>query len=278
MTARFRLSRQHAAAALRWSVVAAGGIVMIVPVATMLAASFKDAGAIYDATFLPRAPTLANYRQLLGSEQFLIWLANSFGLAVFATTSNLFFDSLVGYTLARLRFRGRSLIFVVILSTVMVPTEMLIIPWYGLARSLGWLDSYWGIVFPGMMTAFGTFLMRQFFLTVPEDFLEAARIDGLGEFRIWWEVALPMVTPALSAVAIFTFLGNWTAFLWPLIVTTTDRLCTLPVGLASFAAEQETHWELIMTGASIATLPALAVFLLFRRFIVRGVLLAGLKG
>ncbi len=272
------LSRRQALATLRWIVAAAGGIAMIVPVATMLAASFKDASAIYDPTFLPRAPTLANYRELLSNGQFLIWLANSFGLAVFATASNLFFDSLVGYTLARLRFRGRSLIFVAILSTVMVPTEMLVIPWYGLARSLGWLDTYWGIVFPGMMTAFGTFLMRQFFLTVPEDFLEAARVDGLGEFRIWWEVALPMVTPALSAVAIFTFLGNWTAFLWPLIVTTSQRLYTLPVGLASFAAEQETHWELVVTGASIATLPALAVFLLFRRFIVRGVLLAGLKG
>ncbi len=278
MTVRPRHSRRQVLAVLRWTLAAAGGIAMIVPVATMLAASFKGASAIYDPTFLPRAPTVANYRQLLSNGQFLTWLANSFGLAVFATTSNLFFDSLVGYTLARLRFRGRDLIFVAILSTVMVPTEMLIIPWYGLARSLGWLNTYWGIVFPGMMTAFGTFLMRQFFLTIPEDFLEAARIDGLGEFRIWWEVALPMVTPALSAVAIFTFLGNWTAFLWPLIVTTSQHLYTLPVGLASFAAEQETHWELVMTGASIATLPALAVFLLFRRFIVRGVLLAGLKG
>ena len=278
MTARPRRPRDRALAMLCWALAAAGGIAMIIPVATMLSASLKDASAIYDPAFLPRAPTLANYRELLSNGQFLTWLANSFGLATFATTSNLFFDSLVGYTLARLRFRGRDLVFVTILSTVMVPTEMLVIPWYSLARSLGWLDSYWGIVFPGMMTAFGTFLMRQFFLTVPEDFLEAARIDGLGEFHIWWEVALPMVTPALSAVAIFTFLGNWTAFLWPLIVTTSQRLYTLPVGLASFAAEQETHWELVMTGASIATLPALAIFLLFRRYIVRGVLLTGLKG
>lgn len=129
-----------------------------------------------------------------------------------------------------------------------------------------------------MMTAFGTFLMKQFFDTIPNDFLEAARIDGLNEFQIWWKVAMPLVTPALSALAIFTFLGNWTAFFWPLIVTTSKELYTLPVGLSSFAVEQSIQWELIMTGAAIATLPTLIVFLVLQRYIVRGVMLAGLKG
>ena len=129
-----------------------------------------------------------------------------------------------------------------------------------------------------MMTAFGTFLMKQFFETVPNDFLEAARIDGLNEFQIWWKVAMPLVTPALSALAIFTFLGNWTAFFWPLIVTTSRELYTLPVGLSSFAVEQSIQWEMIMTGAALATLPTLLVFLVLQRYIVRGVILAGLKG
>jgi len=133
-------------------------------------------------------------------------------------------------------------------------------------------------MFPGMMTAFGTFLMKQFFETVPNDFLEAARVDGLNEFAIFWRVAMPLVTPALSALAIFTFLGNWTAFIWPLIVTTSKELYTLPVGLSSFAVEQAIQWELIMTGAALATLPTLAVFLVLQRYIVRGVVLAGLKG
>jgi multiple sugar transport system permease protein len=133
-------------------------------------------------------------------------------------------------------------------------------------------------MFPGMMTAFGTFLMKQFFETVPNDFIEAARVDGLNEFQIWWKVALPLVTPALSALAIFTFLGNWTAFFWPLIVTTSKELYTLPVGLSSFAVEQSIQWEMIMTGAAIATLPTLIVFLVLQRYIVRGVMLAGLKG
>jgi multiple sugar transport system permease protein len=129
-----------------------------------------------------------------------------------------------------------------------------------------------------MMTAFGTFLMKQFFETVPDDFIEAARMDGLNEFTIWWKIAMPLVTPALSALAIFTFLGNWTAFFWPLISTTSKELYTLPVGLTSFAVEQAIQWEMIMTGAAIATIPTLVVFLVLQRYIVRGVMLAGLKG
>jgi multiple sugar transport system permease protein len=120
--------------------------------------------------------------------------------------------------------------------------------------------------------------MKQFFETVPDDFLEAARIDGLNEFTIWWKVAMPLVMPAVSALAIFTFLGNWTAFFWPLIVTTSKELYTLPVGLSSFAVEQSIQWEMIMTGAALATIPTLLVFLVLQRFIVRGVMLAGLKG
>jgi multiple sugar transport system permease protein len=133
-------------------------------------------------------------------------------------------------------------------------------------------------MFPGMMTAFGTFLMKQFFETVPDDFLEAARVDGLNEFTIFWKIAMPMVVPAVSALAIFSFLGNWTAFFWPLIVTTSRDLYTLPVGLSSFAVEQSIQWEMIMTGAALATIPTLVVFLVLQRFIVRGVMLAGLKG
>jgi multiple sugar transport system permease protein len=215
---------------------------------------------------------------VLADGTFLRWFGNSTLVATAVTISNVFFDSLVGYTLAKFEFRGRYFVFIAILSTLMIPTEMLVIPWYLMSSKLGWLDSYWGIMFPGMMTAFGTFLMKQFFETVPNDFIEAARVDGLNEFQIWWKVAMPLVTPALSALAIFTFLGNWTAFFWPLIVTTSKELYTLPVGLSSFAVEQSIQWEMIMTGAAIATLPTLIVFLVLQRYIVRGVMLAGLKG
>ena len=207
-----------------------------------------------------------------------MWFLNSLVTSALVTVSVLFFDSLIGYTLAKFTFRGRSFVFIAILTTLMIPTEMLVVPWYIMAKNFGWLNSYWGIMFPGMMTGFGVFLMRQFFSGVPDDYIHAARIDGLSEFQIWWQVAMPLVTPALSALAIFTFLGNWTAFLWPLIATNDRALYTVPVGLASFSGEYLTEWELIMAGATIATLPTLVVFVVFQRYIIRGVVLAGLKG
>jgi multiple sugar transport system permease protein len=263
---------------ITWTLLFIGGLIMISPIAFMFSTSLKTADQVYDLRLIPAAPTLSNYIAVLADGRFMRWFFNSSLVAVLVTLSNCFFDSLVGYTLAKFEFRGRYFIFLAILSTLMIPTEMLVIPWYLMSSQLGWLDSYWGIMFPGMMTAFGTFLMKQFFETVPNDFLEAARVDGLNEFQIWWKVAMPLVTPALSALAIFTFLGNWTAFFWPLIVTTSKELYTLPVGLSSFAVEQSIQWEMIMTGAAIATLPTLIIFLVLQRYIVRGVMLAGLKG
>jgi len=263
---------------IAWTLLFIGGLITIAPLLYMFSTSLKSAGQVYDLRLIPAAPTLDNYIRVLSDGRFLRWFINSLVVATTVTVSNVFFDSLVGYTLAKFEFRGRYLVFLAILSTLMIPTEMLVIPWYLMSSQLGWLDTYWGIMFPGMMTAFGTFLMKQFFETVPNDFLEAARVDGLNEFTIWWKIAMPMVTPALSALAIFTFLGNWTAFFWPLIVVTSPENYTLPVGLSSFAVEQSIQWEMIMTGAALATIPTLIVFLVLQRFIVRGVMLAGLKG
>ncbi|MDH3663546.1 MAG: carbohydrate ABC transporter permease, partial [Alphaproteobacteria bacterium] len=244
----------------------------------MFSTSLKFPHEVYNLKIIPDEPTFENYLFLYENSRFLLWFFNSILIATLTTLSVVFFDSLVGYVLCKFDFRGRHLVFIAILSTLMIPTEMLVIPWYVMAKNFGWLDSYWGIAFPGLMTGFGTFLMKQFFESVPDDFLHAARIDGLNEFQIWWEVAMPLVTPALSALAIFVFLGNWTAFIWPLIVTNSQELYTVPVGLASFSGEFTTEWELIMTGATVATLPTLLVFVIFQKYIVRGVMLAGLKG
>lgn len=277
---RAQAPRKKASAAqfIRWVLLFGGGIVMVMPLAYMISTSLKWPWEVYEIGLIPQEPTLENYTYVLADGRFLGWFVNSLIIATLTTLSALFFDSLVGYTLCKFRFRGRYIVFIAILSTLMIPTEMLVIPWYMMSQSFGWLDSYWGIMFPGLMTAFGVFLMKQFFETVPDDFLEAARIDGLNEFQIWWQVAMPMVKPALAALAIFIFLGNWTAFLWPLIVTTSPSLYTLPVGLASFGDEADVAWELIMTGAAISTLPTLIFFLIFQRFIIRGVVMAGLKG
>jgi multiple sugar transport system permease protein len=163
------------------------------------------------------------------------------------------------------------------MSTLMVPTEMLIIPWYLMSAQLKWLNTYWSIMFPGLITAFGIFMMRQFFEGVPDELLEAARIDGLNELGIYARIALPLVMPAVSALAIFTFLGNWNAFLWPVIIVSNKELVTLPVGLAMFTTENNPEWERIMTAASLGTVPVLAVFMVFQRQIIEGINLSGLK-
>jgi multiple sugar transport system permease protein len=263
---------------IRWTLLFMGGVVMVMPIVYMISTSLKWPNEIYNLQIIPDEPTLENYIFVLEDGRFYNWFFNSLIIATITTVSAVLFDSIVGYTLCKFRFRGRFFVFVAILSTLMIPTEMLVIPWYLMAKNFGWLDSYWGIMFPGVMTAFGTFLMKQFFESVPDDFLEAARIDGLNEFQIWWSVAMPLVTPALSALAIFIFLGNWTAFIWPLIVTNSPELYTLPVGLTTFSVEQQVEWERIMTGAALATIPTLIVFLVFQRYIIRGVVMAGLKG
>ena len=263
---------------IRWLLLFAGGIVMVMPIAYMISTSLKWPWEVYNVNLIPEEPTIENYTYVLEDGRFYWWFVNSMIISTLTTISALFFDSLVGYTLCKFKFPGRTLVFIAILSTLMIPTEMLVIPWYLMSQQFGWLDSYWGIMFPGLMTAFGVFLMKQFFESVPDDFIEAARIDGLNEFQIWWTVAMPLVKPALAALAIFIFLGNWTAFLWPLIVTNSTDMYTLPVGLAGFGDEADVAWELIMTGAAISTIPTLVVFLIFQRFIIRGVVMAGLKG
>lgn len=254
------------------------GLAMLFPFAWMLSTSFKPAPDIYSFTLIPTQPTLDNYVTALTKFPFARWFGNSLLTAGVTTVSVAFFDSLTGYVLAKLQFPLKSVIFVAILCTLMVPTEMLIIPWYILSVDYHWTDSYWGIIFPGVISAFGVFLMRQFMQGVPDELLDAGRIDGLGEFGLYWRIALPLVKPALAALCILTFLGNWNAFLWPLIVIQDPLMRTLPVGLSQFSyGEAGSRWELIMTGASLATVPVLIVFALFQRQIIRGIALSGLK-
>ncbi|GIV78612.1 carbohydrate ABC transporter permease [Litorilinea aerophila] len=258
-----------------------GAAVMIVPFLWMLLTSLKPATELVQFSFLPKQPTLENYRLVLTTSSFGRWYFNSLLIATISTLSVAFFDSLVGYTLNKFEFPGKNIIFLGILATLMVPTEMLIIPWYTMSVQWGWHQGamqYWGIVFPGVITAVGIFLMRQFFDGVPNELLDAARMDGLHEFGIWWRVAMPLVKPALAALCIFNFIGNWNAYLWPLIIASARAYYTLPVGLSFFRGESTTQWEKIMTGASLATVPLLIVFIIFQRQIIKGIALTGLKG
>ncbi len=255
-------------------------VTMVFPFLWMLLSSFKDATQIFQLRLFPERPTLDNYSFILLSNhsRFPHWFLNSAIVAVCTTCSVLFFDSLLGYTLSKFSFPGKKAIFLLIISTLMIPTEMLVIPWYALSRALKWGNTYWGIMFPGMISAFGVFLMRQFMSTIPDDLIDAARIDGRGELGIFLTVVMPLVTPALATLAIFNFIGNWNAFLWPLIIASKPAMFTLPVGLANFSGEAGSDWHLIMTGATVSMLPLVVIFLLFQKQIVRGIAMTGLKG
>ena len=270
--------RRPVARALLYLILLIGGLMMIFPFVWMVVSSLKSAAEIYSLSLVPPNPSLANYREVLNETSFVRWFANSLIVALITTASVAFFDSLVGFVLAKYRFPGRQLIFLLILSTLMVPTEMLVIPWFVMSIEMGWTDSYWGIMFPGVISAFGVFLMRQFFLGVPNDIIDAARLDGFSEFRIFWKIALPLVKPAVAALCIFTFLGNWNAYIWPLIVVRSDEMRTLPVGIAFFSSEAGSAFHLIMAAAAMATIPVIIVFLVFQRQIIKGIALTGVKG
>lgn len=255
-----------------------GSLVMVFPFVWMVLSSFKDAREIFALGFWPTAWSLDNYREVLFRTAFPRWFLNSLIVATITTTSVLFFCSLVGYTLTWLRFPGHTLIFVLMLSTLMVPTEMLVIPWYVMSVNHGWVNTFWGLIFPGLIPAFGVFLMRQFFRTLPRDLFDAARVDGMSEFGLFWHIGLPLVRPALAALGIFAFIGNWNAYLWPLIIAKSNDMRTIPVGISLFSGEAGAAWHLIMTANALAILPALAVFVIFQRQIIEGVALTGVKG
>lgn len=255
-----------------------GSVVMAFPFVWMLLSSFKSLREIFRFNFWPEAWTLANYQEVLLNTQFPRWFLNSLIVAGISTVSVLFFCSLVGYTLTKLRFPGKNFIFLLILSTLMIPTEMLVIPWYVMSTEYGWVNTFWGIAFPGLIPAFGVFLMRQFFQSLPRDLFDAGRVDGVSEFGLYWRIGLPLVGPGLAALAIFNFVGNWNAFLWPLIVAKSPSMRTIPVGVALFSGEAGTAWNLIMASASLAVIPVLIVFIIFQRQIIEGVVLTGVKG
>jgi multiple sugar transport system permease protein len=253
-------------------------IVMIFPFLWMVSSSLKTGAEVYSLSLIPEKFNFNNYIEVFQISNFGRWFLNSFCVSGITVISVLFFDSLVGYTFAKLEFRGRNFLFMVLLSTMMIPTEMLIIPWFMMTNTFQWTNTFWSLVFPNLSTALGVFLMRQFFSGIPNDLLDAGRVDGLSEFGIYWKIALPLVKPALSALAILTFLMTWNAFLWPVIALDDPNMYTLPVGIAQFSGEMINRWDMIMTGASIATIPVIIIFLIFQKKIIEGVQLSGVKG
>ena len=264
---------------LLYALLSIGGFIMIFPYLWMISTSFKARGTWYNISLIPDRFSFEHYDRLLSTSFLPRWYLNTVIVAVVATISVVFFSSLAGFVFAKYRFRGRELMFVMILATIMIPSEMMLIPWYVGVAKIGWIDSLAGILMPGMLSAFGVFVMRQFIANIPDELLDAARIDGVSEFGLFWRICLPLSRPAVAVVAIFTFLGHWNDFLWPLIVINSNNMQTLQVGLSRLTSlETGADWGGTMSGAALASIPMLIVFLFFQKQIVSGMRLSGLKG
>ncbi|MDB9374560.1 carbohydrate ABC transporter permease [Nodularia sphaerocarpa] len=227
---------------------------------------------------LPSQPTLNNFVSVWRSLPFTQYLYNSTLIAVLTVGLNLLFCSLAAYPLARLSFVGRNSIFIAIVSTIMIPFQIVMIPLYILTVQLGLRNTYLGIIFPSLASAFGIFLLRQAFLGVPKELEEAARMDGSSELGVWWHIMLPAIRPALVTLSIFVFIGSWSDFLWPLIVIQDESLYTLPLGVAKLAGTFSLDWRLVAAGSIISIAPVLLLFLFLQRYIVPTQTSSGVKG
>jgi multiple sugar transport system permease protein len=290
---------------LTYLVLAPMAILFLAPFAWLVSAAFQPMGEIFSSTphWIPEHPTLAGFKGFLNVGTLTKaqqgqghgdwrWFVNSAFVAISITVLQTFFNALCAYTFAKRNFPGRNVIFVAFLATMMVPGQVTLIPNYLIIQHIpffggndwlgngghGWLDSYFGLIMPGVVSAFGIFLLRQYMMSIPDQLLEAARIDGAGEFRIFWSVVLPLCVPALAANAIFTFQGAWEDFFWPLIIMSSPEKITAPVGLALFVVQNRTSWTLLFAGSVIATLPMIIVFIIFQRQFVQGIAVTGVKG
>jgi len=256
----------------------AGSAVMLVPFLWMLTTALKPPRLIHLAPHIvPTRFEWRNFVEAWRADDFARFYLNSAIMAVAITAGHLLFASLAGYAFARLRFPGRDLLFWVVLATMMVPVYVTLIPSYLIVREFGWLDSYPALIVPRLVSAFGIFLMRQHYLTIPRDLEEAALLDGASRLRIWAGIFVPLSGSALATLGIFSFLFAWNDFLWPLIVTTSPDMRTVQLGLAMFSGKYGTDWALLMAGAVTATIPALLVFALGQRWFVRGIAGTGVK-
>lgn len=270
---------------MRWLATLAlslGAVFMAGPFLLMLALSLMTyaQSSAYPPVFWPSPATLANYARVLGDGALPRYLFNSLVVALAAVAGQLVTGSLAGFAFARLRFRGRDAIFGAVLATMMVPVYINLVPLYALMSLLGWVDTYQALIVPGLVGGFGVFLFRQWFRELPAELEDAARVDGATPWQLYWHVALPTALPAVGTLAIFEFLASWNTFLWPLVVTNSDALRTLPVGLAAYQAgmKEATDWGLLMAATSVAVVPAIAAFLLGQRLFIRGLLAGSVKG
>lgn len=272
--------RDRAARVTLYAILIAALLVVVAPFGWMVLAAVKPESEIrrVPPAWLPERWTLDNFSELFTRLDFPLYFGNSALVAVLITAGNLLFCPMLGYALAKLDFLGRRTLFLIVLSMLMVPGMVTFVPQFVLVSNLGLANSYAGLILPFLAGPFGVFLMRQFLASVPDELIEAARVDGAGEWRIFWRVVLPLCRPALATLGILTFLSSWNSFLWPLVVATTEDRYTLPVALALYSVGQNrTDFGLLLAGAVVMVLPVLIVFTILQRHFLRGIATTGLK-
>jgi multiple sugar transport system permease protein len=255
-----------------------GSVIMLAPFLVMLVVSLFPNEAFLSRRFPLDQVTLSNYFQTFRVIPFGRYILNSSIVTVTVTVLQILISSLAAFAFARLRFRGREALFLLYLATLMIPAQVTLIPNFLIIKNLGWYDTFAALIVPALFSATSTFLLRQYYRGIPLDLDEAARMDGASSARIWWQVIVPLSVPVMAALAIFTFQGTWNDFLWPLVVTGSDNMRTIPVGLSYFVGQYSTAWNLLMAGSVIALLPVLVIYLLAQKTFVQGITLTGMGG
>ncbi len=257
-----------------------GALIALFPLLWMVSASFMQTGMAnqYPPHLLPRHPTFAHYREIFTRLSMGRFVLNSAIISFVVTGLSLFINSAAGYAFAKLRFRGRDKLFRGLMLGLVVPVQVAMLPLFLLFKEMRLINTYWGVIIPSLASIFGIFLIRQYTLDIPDDLLDAARIDGASEFRIYRSVVLPVIVPILATLAIWTFLTTWNDFMWPLIVLSDQSKMTLPVALASLSGEHVQDTELMMAGSVVTILPVLLVFLFLQRYYVQGIMSGSVKG
>ena len=256
---------------------AALALLTVFPLIWMVSGAFKEAGEVFNPSPIPTSPTFENFAAVFTQVPFLRYMLNTFFVAGTVTVVALWFHSMAAYALARLRFPGRDVVFFAIFATLLIALPIILVPLFILVREMGMINSYWGLIIPPIFNAFGIFLLRQFYLGMPRELEDAARVDGCGYWGVYWHVILPLSKPMLAALAVFFFLANWNSFLWPLTIITNEDLWMIQVAIASFQSQYSGAWNLIMAAATVAAIPTMALFFVFQRQLVESIKTSGFK-
>lgn len=262
------------------TLVTAGAIVFLFPLYWMVIAGLKPEAEVFawPPTFWPGSLDFGIWYTAWTRQPFTLFLVNSGVIAASTTALALLVNSLAAFAFAKYRFRGRDALFLLYLATMMIPGQVTMVPLFVIVKQLGWINTHWGVIAPGIATGFAVFMLRQFLQSIPSELIDAARIDGCGDFGIYWRIILPLAQPALIVLGILTFMNSWNAFLWPLIVLSEPGKFTIPIGLSYFKNEFFTTFNHLMAVVTISLIPILTIYIFFQRYIVRGIATTGLKG